>query len=168
MTVSTDPNRPPASGQLPTRSGARPKATPRTPHVQLDQPGAASLVDRLWRAMTELPGVHPGRSGISAPSSRALHLDPGLAEGPREAFLVGTEFAHLHGDGSGSLHLALPAARVLEAIDAGWADFHPVVLMGLAPPTLVMLYGPRDDAEYDVVWGLVQESYRFARGSTTN
>ena len=112
--------------------------------------------------MTSLPGVRAGRSGISLPQTRALHLDPRLARGPREAFMAGTEFAHLHGDGSGSLHLALAPARAADAIGKGWAEQHPAVAMGIAPATLVMVYGPRDDSELAVVWQLLEESYAYA------
>lgn len=64
--------------------------------------------------MVNLDGVQVGHSLISAPSSRALHLDPELARGRPDAYLVRREFAHLHGDGSGSLHLALPDVRAAE------------------------------------------------------
>jgi Family of unknown function (DUF5519) len=150
---------------LPERPGPRPRTNPTTPHIQRDQWAPRHHVDELWRRMTRLPGVTTGRSGISAPSSRALHLDPPLAKGPREAFMVGTEFAHLHGDGSGSLHLALPREIARHAVEQGWAEPHPVVAMGLGPSTLVMLYGPRDTGELEVVWGLVETSHRFATGS---
>jgi Family of unknown function (DUF5519) len=149
---------------LPARSGPRPRTNPTTPHIQLDEHAPAHLTDELWQRMTRLPGVTTGRSGISAPSSRALHLDPKLAHGPREAFMVGTEFAHLHRDGSGSLHLALPRDVAQHAIERAWAEPHPVVAMGLGPPTLVMLYGPRDQAELEVIWGLVEVSHGFATG----
>lgn len=69
--------------------------------------------------MATLDGTRTGRSGISAPSSRALNLDPALAEGPDEAFLVGTEFAHLHGAHDGSLHATLPPEVVALAADHG-------------------------------------------------
>jgi hypothetical protein len=38
------------------------------------------------------------------------------------------------------------------------------VLTGQAPPTVVLVYAPRDDDERDVVLGLVRASYEFARG----
>jgi hypothetical protein len=114
--------------------------------------------------MTGLEGVRPGRSHVSLPDTRALHLDPRLATGPGDAFFTGTEFAHLHGASDGSLHLMLPVSVAGDAIDKGWSELHPVARRGAAPPTLVMLYGPRDPAELEVVWRLVQTSYAFARG----
>lgn len=134
------------------------------PHQQLDQTAPAALQERLWRQMEALDGVRTGRSGVSLPESRAVHLDEQLAHGPKEAFMVGTEFAHLHGRSDGSLHLMLPEPLAAEAITKGWAEPHPLARRGTAPATLVMVYGPRDDAELEVVWRLVEASYRFARG----
>ncbi len=78
--------------------------------------------------------------------------------------MVGREFAHLHPPPDQSLHLTLPERRAREAIQAGWAEFHPLVEEGRLPPTLVMVYAPRDDVEIEIVYGLVRESYQFARG----
>jgi hypothetical protein len=35
-------------------------------------------------------------------------------------------------------------------------------------PTLVMIYGPRDAAELETVWRLVEISHAFARGQHTS
>ena len=40
---------------------------------------------------------------------------------------------------------------------------HPVARMGLLPPTAVMLYAPRDEAELAVVEQLIEASHRFGR-----
>src|SRR3981081_769124 len=93
---------------LPPRSGNRPTTALAMPHQQLDQTPPIALQEELWRRMTGLKGVRPGRRGVSLPESRALHLDPQVAHGASDAFLVGTEFAHLHGAQDGSLHLMLP------------------------------------------------------------
>jgi hypothetical protein len=149
---------------LPLRSGERPTTATTMPHQQLDQTSAPALQEELWRRMAALEGVTTGRSGVSLPESRAVHLHPELAGGPREAFLVGTEFAHLHGATDGSLHVALPPALATEAIAAGWAELHPMAALGVAPPTLVMVYGPRDEDELETIWRLVEASHAFARG----
>jgi hypothetical protein len=78
--------------------------------------------------------------------------------------MVGQEFAHLHPPPDYSLHLTLPEDRAREAIRAGWAEFHPLVEEGRLPPTIVMVYAPRDATELAVVSGLVLESYQFALG----
>ncbi|CAL9570225.1 hypothetical protein SUDANB58_04821 [Streptomyces sp. enrichment culture] len=148
---------------LPRRSGGRPE-TGRTVHAQLSQTGPMELHQELWHRMAKLDGVAVGRSHVSLPRSRALHLEPALAEGPDAAFLAGTEFAHLHSVDDGSLHVMLPFAWAADAIEAGWAEYHPLVARGLLPQSAVMVYGPRDPHELDVVWQLVERSYAFARG----
>jgi hypothetical protein len=135
------------------------------PHEQLDQNGPPKLGEELWSRMAALEGVSAGRSAISAPTSRAVHLDPDLAVGPPEAYIVGTEFAHLHGAHDGSLHATLPREAAGVAIDRGWGELHPVARTGGRAPTLMMLYSPRDQTELEEIWKLVEISYRFARGA---
>lgn len=114
-----------------------------------------------------LAGVHSGPSGISVPGARAFHLEPGLAKGPPEAFMVGTEFAHLHPRYDGSLHLMLPEETARSVVALGWGELHPVVRMGLLPPTALMIYGPRNAPELEAVWLMLLASHAFARGATT-
>jgi hypothetical protein len=79
--------------------------------------------------------------------------------------MVGREFAHMYpAPADQSLHITLPDRRAREAIEAGWAEHHPMAAEGRLPPTHVMVYAPRDDAELEVVYGLVCESYQFACG----
>jgi Family of unknown function (DUF5519) len=149
---------------LPTRVGARPRTTPTNPHTQLDQqPTDPRLVEDLARRAFALPGVVEEPSGISVPGARALVLSPDEPSGPPEAFLIGREFAHIHPDPDHSLHAMLPTETAREAIDAGWAEPHPVALRGLIPPTAVMLYAPRDADELDVIDRLLHASHAFAR-----
>jgi hypothetical protein len=101
---------------------------------------------------------------VSLPESRAVHLNAGAARGPADAFMVGTEFAHLHGATDGSLHMMLPPELATEAVEKGWAELHPLARRGTAPPNLVMVFGPRDHSELEVVWRLVQASHRYALG----
>jgi len=103
---------------------------------------------------------------ISVPGARAAWLDRSLAQGPPEAFIIGSEFAHIHPLPDGSLHAALPPALAEEAIAAGWAEIHPVARRGLIPMNIVMLYAPRDAAELNVVLGLLRAGYEHARGET--
>ncbi|HSD24113.1 MAG TPA: luciferase family protein [Solirubrobacterales bacterium] len=149
---------------IPERAGPRPTTGPAMPHQQLSGNAPAPLQEELWRRMSALEGVRTGPSGVSLPETRALHLDSELAAGPPEAFMVGTEFAHLHGPADGSLHMALPPDLAQEAIARGWAELHPLARAGRVPETLVMVYGPRDDEELETVWRLVAASYANARG----
>jgi hypothetical protein len=149
---------------LPARAGERPRTTPTNPHTQLDQqPADPSLIGELARRVFALPGVVEAPSRISVPGARALTLAGAEPTGPPEAFLIDREFAHLHPAPDHSLHAMLPPEMAAAAIEAGWAEPHPVARMGLIPPTAVMLYAPRDTAELAVVETLVRASHAFAR-----
>ena len=152
------------SSPLPLRAGTRPRTTPTNPHTQLDQqPADARWTEELARRVFELPGVVEEPSGVSVPGARALVLSPDEQTGPPEAFLIGREFAHLHPAPDHSLHAMLPTGTAEEAVAAGWAEPHPAALRGLIPPTAVMLYSLRDEAELDVIERLVRASHAFAR-----
>jgi hypothetical protein len=154
------------SSSLPQRAGPRPRTTPTNPHTQLDQqPTDSRWGEQLARRVFALPGVVEEPSGISVPGARALVLAPDEAAGPPEAFLIDREFAHLHPDPDHSLHAMIPTETVTEAVAAGWAEPHPVALRGLIPRNAVMLYAPRDEAEVNVIEGLVRASHAFARGA---
>ncbi len=153
--------------QLPTRAGSRPRTTNTIPHAQLDQqPADEQLLDDILAEALSWPGVSQGESGISVEGARALLLQqdaPDSSAGPHEAFLIGQEFCHVHAGGDLSLHAMLPVSLADAAIEAGWAERHFLALTGQAPPTVVMIYAPRDEHERDVVLGLVRASYRFAQ-----
>lgn len=150
---------------LPRRNGLRPLTRPHNPHQQLSDNAPPELQEELWARMIALAGTLIGGSRVSLPDTRALHLRPELAHAPRTAYLVGTEFAHLHGPGDGSLHMSLPLEITAEAVEQGWAEPHPMVRAGYLPPTLVMVYGPRDLEELEVIWQLVRISHDEAFGA---
>ena len=81
---------------LPKRSGSRPRTTPTNPHIQLEQNPERQVVEELARRVFALPGVEERPSAISVPGARALWLREDVPAGPREAFMVGREFAHIH------------------------------------------------------------------------
>ena len=149
---------------LPRRSGSRPRTTPTNPHTQLEQNPQPEMVKELARRVFALPGVEERPSAISVPGARALWLRDGVPSGPREAFMIGREFAHIHPMPDGSLHAALPPESAQEAISKGWAEQHPVARMGYIPQNVVMIYAPRNAQEIEVVAGLVVAAYHYASG----
>jgi hypothetical protein len=134
------------------------------PHTQLSQNAGTDLQEQLFARIAALDGVVVGQSHVSVPGARAFHLGSDHAAGPPEAFMVGTEFAHLHPAYDGSLHLILPEKAAREVIAKGWGEFHPLVAQGVMPPTNIMVFGPRDDAEIEVVEQIVRAAYANARG----
>jgi phospholipase/carboxylesterase len=148
---------------LPPRAGSRPRTSSEIPHSQLDQqPADSRYVDAILTQARTWPAVRVGPSGISVDGARALTLDDSTPGGPAEAFMVGREFCHVHAQGDFSLHATLPVPLAMAAARAGWAEAHFLVHAGQAPPTVVMLYAPRDDVEHEVVQRLVRASYEFA------
>jgi hypothetical protein len=164
MTIAEDPIRDLANPALPLRRGSVPRTTQQNPQQQLEQiPDRANYA--AFRQMVEAwPGV------IKAPSVRAphgtigLYLDPREAKGPREAFLLDTEFAHLHPLPDGSLHMVLPPDVHAAAIAAGWGLPHPMAGMPTVSLQTILIFAPRDAVERDVVAGLIRAAERFARG----
>ncbi len=143
------------------RAGPRPKATPTNPHTQLDQIAPAELQERVFATASSLQGVVVGPSAVSVPGARAFHL-PSCATPARAGFMVEREFAHLHPASDGSLHMALPPDVVDAVIENGWAERHPLAGRYGLPTNIVMVYGPRDDAELSIVEGLLRASHAHA------
>jgi phospholipase/carboxylesterase len=150
---------------LPKRMGEPPRTNPAMPHQQESENAPPALQEALFQRVAALPGVLVGRSHVSVPGARAFHLDEAHAAGPEGSFMLGTEFAHLHPEYDGSLHLVLPEAAARQVIERGWGEFHPMVAQGVMPPTNLMVFGPRDDNELDTVFSIVRASYDSATGA---
>ena len=72
----------------------------------------------------------------------------------------GNEFAHVHPPYDGSMHMMLPEDLVSEVLEQGWGESHPLVPTGQAPQTLVMIFGPRNKMDLEVIMSLIGESYQ--------
>jgi hypothetical protein len=154
-----------AAIDLPVRAGTRPRATTSLPHTQLDQqPDDARQLEAILTEAATWSYLRLQASGIAPEGARALVLTADAETGPADAFLVGREFCHAHAGGDFSLHAALPVTMAAAAQQAGWAEPHYLVASGQAPPTVVMLYAPRDESERDVILRLVRISYAYALG----
>ena len=150
---------------FPARRGPRPTTTAVNPHTQLDQNAPIELQDRLRDHALSLPGVRAGRSNVSVPGAVAFFLPdpPRPAEIPD---LFGGEWGHIHPHHDGSLHLNVPTPDAERLIGLGWAEYHHVVRLGLAPPIVIMLYGPRDEDELTIAQRIVEIAYLAAGGAT--
>ena len=99
---------------------------------------------------------------MSPASSRAVFLrDLHEERAPETSLAPGRrlEPVHLHGVEDTSIHLCLPAPRVAELTELGWAEAHLYGDFG----TEALVYGPRDSDELRIVLGLIEESLAFAR-----
>lgn len=153
-------------GTLPPRAGERPRVSWTIPQEQLTDIAPTALQEQLFARLAALPGVTVGQSVISVPGARALMLGP-TGAGPLDAFIVppAGEFAHQHPGRDGSLHVALPLPLAADAVAKGWAVAHPLAGVRLSPG-MVLIYGPRDEAELATVAGIAETAHAFATGAT--
>jgi phospholipase/carboxylesterase len=151
-------------GVLPSRRGRRPEVTAHIPQSQRGDNATAALQERLFARLAALSGVSTGQSAISVPGARGFFV--GDPQGPVDAFLVPSagEFAHLHPQDDGSLHVALPPPLAADAITRGWAVAHPLAGVRLTPG-MVLVYGPRDEQELEIVTGIVATAHAWASGA---
>lgn len=164
MNETTDSTPSTGRGSLPKRQGGPPRTSGPMPNIQLDQLGSPELQETLKARFFALPDVEERQTIVSDPRARAMWLRDDVTTANPEAFLGGREFGHFH-PWDRSMHVVLPMDLARAAVEAGWAEVHPAVpLLGL-PENRLMMYGPRDEAELEVVYGLLLEAYRFAGGA---
>ena len=144
---------------IPQRSGHPPLTNKNMPHSQIGVRPVPEVNAELFRRAFALPDVTNQPTVISVPGARALWLDERVPL--RQPVMAGREFAHIHPDGS--LHASLSPQRAREAIEAGWAEPHPMAAY-MGNEGMVMLYTPRTMEELDVVFQLVVDSYNFVTG----
>jgi phospholipase/carboxylesterase len=146
---------------FPKRVGPRPDTYKLPPHTQLDARPVPELIAALADHCFSLPSVHEEPTRISVPGARGLVADSGVAVAI-DLLMVEREFAHIHPDGS--MHVVLAPDDALAAIEAGWAEPHPMA--AFFNPGMVMLYTPRDHGELDVITALVDRCWSYVFGRT--
>ncbi|WP_182489345.1 hypothetical protein [Microcella alkalica] len=143
------------------RTGRPPMMALDGPAWQLDQRSVPTTWVAVWDALRSGPGVIAGPSALGAPGSRAvlvpsvINPEPGTSLAPGGHAL---EPAHLHSPADTSMHVVLPAERAALVVAQGWGIACPRAVHG----TEVILFGPRDEAELDVVSALARESVRWS------
>lgn len=151
---------------LPKRIEPRPKTTGRVPHQQIGVKLVPELNDTLYSWVFSLPDVERHNSISSLPGATGVWLKEGTAVAQPQAILNGPEFTHIHPDGS--LHAPLPFERALEAVEQGWAERHPWATERAGWDGLVMLYTPQTEADLEIIFQLIVESYNFVTGQSAN
>lgn len=161
-----EPRWPTLGGPLPARLGAAVEVTTGIPQHQVDGGVPERLHAALWDRLAALDGVATGPTKVGVPGTRALLLDRAAATGPDDAFVLPAdgEFAHQHPAPDGSLHAVLPDALGYDALAKGWAVAHPLAGLRVARG-MVLVPGPRDADELEIVAGIAAAAHGFARGS---
>ena len=117
----------------------------------------------MFERLAHLDGVELRPSLRSPPGTIGFFLK-GSDGTPEEAFLLGTEIAHVHVTEEHGLHLIVPEPARANAIEAGWIEPHPLAGRPTVSPLTVLAYAPRDEAEADVIARLVTLARSHARG----
>lgn len=60
--------------------------------------------------------------------------------------------------------MMLPEGTVPQTTELDRAEPHPMAAAGIIPSTAVMVYAPRENAEIDIILGLLRLSHEFACG----
>jgi phospholipase/carboxylesterase len=149
---------------LPERTGPRTQTTGAVPHVQIDVEPVPEVDEELHRLAFSLPGVEERPTIVSLPGAIGMWLSDDLQIVHPEAIVSGREFAHIHPDGS--LHAPLPFERALELADKGWGERHPWADEREGWEGLVMIFTPQSEAELEIVFQLIVESYNHITGQT--
>ena len=149
---------------VPRRHGPRPQTTDCAPHSHIDQLASdrCAMSAMLMSRLADLPHVELGASRRAPPGTIGLYIEAAHCCAGEQAFLLGREFAHVHVEDDGSLHAILAEPLRTAAIDAGWAEPHPLAGQPTVSPDTVMLYAPRDVAEVGVIASLVKASWANA------
>ena len=148
--------------KLPFRGTPKPVTTQGIPHIQIDVEAVPELSKSLLLQVSTLEGVDLRGTIVGRSGSTGFWLKEDVNLARPDSIVRGREFAHLHPDGS--LHASLPPELANKAIDAGWAVHHPWAGKKRGLEGFVMLYTPQTKDEMDVVFQLVEESYRFVTG----
>ncbi len=123
---------------------------------QVTQQGAAHLQDELFERARGLEGVRVRTSIIAGSEARALTLEAQLGTFTPAGFIEGREFMFFQPPDDGSIHMALPPDLAIDVLNKGWGQRLDV------NDRAVMIYGPRDRDELEIIWGLAQASYDYA------
>ncbi len=133
----------------PTTSDAPPNTN--IAHQQKNQNSPIELQEKVWEFLSNLPGMTTNNSTVSVNGARAVFTPDTLAAttGPGSK-----EWIHLHPSYDGSMHISLPNTdRTKQINDLGRWEPHP------RNNKTLMLYGPRDDQELEVIKQIITAVY---------
>ncbi|KAL1879250.1 hypothetical protein Daus18300_001829 [Diaporthe australafricana] len=155
---------------LPERQGGRPDVPGYVaPQRQVTQQGSEDMRARMTAFLEAVAGRNTGvlvlkPSGLEGVGTPALWLDPAV-ELPRYLKGVKGELVHVHPEASS--HITLSLADAEELTRKGWAERHRLSgVFGAIPLSYVMVYAPRDEAEFEAWKGVVRAGLRFIGAGT--
>lgn len=152
------------SSRLPARNSPTPSTTNSVPHVQIGVTADPEISAELLLQVSKIPGVEIRETVISLPGAKGFWINENVTIARPQVIVGGREFAHMHPDGS--LHASLSPDLAKEAVELGWATYHPWADQRSGWEGFVMIYTPGSNDELEVVFRLVSQSYNFVTGNS--
>lgn len=152
---------------IPPREGGHPNLThwtlPQRQHPEAISPKAH---ERLSNLMQKFAADYPeildyGPSKTEGGTGHAIYAKPELPMTNPVAKKIRCEIAHVH-PSENSLHVHISPRDAREIITAGWGMRFSV--QGLAPPSWIMVYAPRDESEVDIIERIVRAAVGWNTG----
>ncbi|KAK7745539.1 hypothetical protein SLS53_003039 [Cytospora paraplurivora] len=135
------------------------------PQRQMTQQGSGGTRARMLAYLEALAALNPGLlvlkgSGLEGVGTPALWLDGGAGGRRRRRRTIGGELVHVHPEASSHATVSLADAEAL--VRKGWAESHKLSgLWHTVPLGYVLVYAPRDEAEFEFWKGVVRAGIRF-------
>jgi hypothetical protein len=164
-----------SSPELPQRRGSRPDVPGYVaPQRQTTQQGAPEMRARMTAFLEAAAARNPGvlalrPSGLEGVGTPAVWLDLGSSAAagssnkplPLPSYMRATkgELAHVHPEASS--HVTVSLADAEELTRKGWAERHRLSGVAGIPLGYVMVYAPRDEAEFEVWKAVVRAGLLF-------
>lgn len=148
--------------KLPIRTSPIPLTTDGVPHVQIDIEPDPEISSELLRRVAGISGVEIRDTVISLPGAKGFWINENIILARPDVIIRGREFAHIHPDGS--LHASLSPELADQAVEAGWAIYHPWAKQRPGWGGFVMIYTPGTRDEMETVLQLILESYNYITG----
>jgi hypothetical protein len=151
------------SPTLPFRKGKRPVTICGPLHLQCSNHGDDRLLRHLIEDMVAWPDIEPNSLPAASPDLVSIRVAAEVPNDDLSVFIAGREFGRVH-FGPPTIYLALPLSCAHWTIVRGWAEPHYSSSFGLLPPSVMVVYTPRDEQELAVCRWLFRISYHFALG----
>lgn len=148
--------------ELPERISPVPRTTNSVPHVQIDVRMNPRHRLELLKRTANISGVDVRETVVSLPGAKGFWLNDSVTLTRPEVIVGGREFAHIHPDGS--LHASLSPKLAAEAVEMGWATYHPWSHKRAGWEGFVMIYTPQTKADLEIVYQLIVSSFEFVTG----
>jgi hypothetical protein len=146
---------------LPNRRGKRPVTIVNPLHLQCCDHGDDKALRDLVDEVIAWPDVEAAPLPVGSETLISFQVGAEVATEDPFVFITGREFGRVF-FAAPTIYLTLPLICAHWAVVRGWAEPHYSSGCGLVPPSVMVVYTPRDGREVAVCRSLFWISYNFA------